>query len=214
VSRAIAPGDEACRHPASRGSVGAWARGARRTAAVLGAIGLGLTLGCAGYSTSRLVAEPGIASVAVLEFDNQTYRRDIEMRLTQTLAQEVRARTPWRIESPARADALLSGTIRQADTQVLAQDKDRNSLEQRYRWVVDCKLVERSTGRVLRDWSVTRRQEWSEGQFGESLDTSATDDIARAVALAIVEGLEKPIGNPDAVPPPRTVHYRLPGASK
>jgi len=53
--------------------------------------------GCSGYSTSRLVAEPGVSSIAVMQFDNQTYRRDIEMRLTQIVAQEVRARTPWRI---------------------------------------------------------------------------------------------------------------------
>ena len=130
-----------------------------RLARRLIALGLGLCAPACGYSTSRLVAEPGISSVAVLQFDSQSYRRDLEMRLTQMVALEVRSRTPWKIESPARADALLSGTIRSAETRVLAQDRQYNPTEERFRWVVDCKLVERCSGRVLRNWTVTRRQE-------------------------------------------------------
>ncbi len=170
---------------------------------------LGLTVGC-GYSSRRLVDAPGVRTVAVLQFENDTYRRDLEFRLTRALAEEVRARTPWRIATPGTADALLTGTIRSAETRVLAEDKDSNPISKRFKLVVDARLVDRATGRVIATVSSTESQEFADGYFGESLDGSATDSVMQSLAEAVVAGFERPIGAPDRVPvpDPRPVRVR------
>ena len=169
-----------------------------------GAAGIALALAwlpSCGYSTKRLVEEPCVSTVAVLQFDNRTFRRDLEFRLTRAVAEEVRARTSWRIASPATADALLSGTIHSADTTILAEDVHTAPIIDRLRMVVDAKLVERASGRVLRSWRVVDRTEYTPGRFQESLEGSAVDRISRQLAEQIVQGLEAPIGAPDAIPP-------------
>lgn len=177
----------------------------RRTAqTILAALSLAALLpapGC-GYSTQRLVDVPGVRTVAVLQFENDTYRRDLEFRLTRALAEEVRARTSWRIASPGSADALLTGTIRSAEVRTLAEDRDSTPISKRFRLVVDAKLVDRVTGRVITLVSSTESQEFAETYFGESLEGSATDTVMQSLAEAIVAGFERPIGTPDRVPAP------------
>jgi hypothetical protein len=148
--------------------------------------------GC-GYSTSRLVSVPGVSTVAVVQFENETFRRDLEQRLTQAVAEEVRARTSWRIASPATADALLSGTIRSAETRVLAEDRAGEPLADRLTVVVEATLVDRRSGRVLRRWHVVSRDEFTRRLFGESLEGSGIDAAARSLAEDVVAGLERPI---------------------
>jgi hypothetical protein len=165
-----------------------------------------LVASACGYSSRRLAEMPGVQSIAVVQFENATYRRDLEFRLTQAVAEEVRARTPWRIATPATADVVLSGTIRSAETSVLAERDDGQSddkILERYRVEVDCRLLERATGRELRAWTSVARQEFSPHRPGESLEGSATDGVTRSLAQEIVQGLERPIGRPGSVPPPR-----------
>jgi hypothetical protein len=170
----------------------------RRRAGVLALVVSALVAGC-GYSSKRLVDVGGVRSVAVLQFDNATFRRDLEHRLTQAVAEEVRARTSWSIASPATADALLSGTIRSAETRVLAEDPTTGDpIADRLTMVVDARLVERSTGRVLREWRATSRDEFARSLFGESLEGSAIDAATRSLAEDVVAGLERPIASPRA----------------
>ena len=173
-------------------------RGARGFA--LAALGSAALSAC-GYSTHRLVEEPSVSTVAVLQFDNKTFRRDLEFRLTRAVAEEVRARTSWRIASPSTADALLSGTIHSAETSILAEDVRSAPIVDRLRMVVDAKLVERCSGKVLRAWRVVDRTEYTPGRFQETLEGSAVDRISRQLAEQVVQGLESPIGVPDAIPP-------------
>jgi hypothetical protein len=169
-----------------------------------------LTLAACGYSSRRLVGERGVESVAIVQFDNRTYRRDLEFRVTRAVAEEIRARTTWRIESASSADALLRGTIRSADTGVLVEAPDRTPIASRLRVVADVELVERVTGRVLRRFTAFERQEYTEGRFGESLEGSAIDVVAMSLAQDVVQGLERPIGEPQGVPPPNAPQREFP----
>jgi Lipopolysaccharide-assembly len=167
---------------------------------VVAATFLGLV--ACGYSSKRLTHVEGVRTIAVAQFDNATYRRDLEFRLTQAVAQEVRARTSFRIASPESADAVLTGTIRSAETTLLIEERDTDEpIEQRFRWVVDARLVDRRTGNVIREWRAVDRAEWTEGRFGETLDAYATDVLARLLAEQVVQGLERPVGSADTVPP-------------
>ncbi len=193
------------RRPSGLASPAGRIRGARVRVATVAALLACAALAACGYSTARLVAQPGVASVAVAQFDNQTYRRDLEFRLTKSVAEEVRARTPWRLLSPATADAVLSGTIRTAQSDVLAEDDDdaRTPIARRWRLEVECQLVERRTGKVLRAYTVAARQEFAPDRYGETEDGSATDTVLRSLAMQVVQGLERPVGFDEAVPPDR-----------
>jgi hypothetical protein len=174
------------------------ARGARATAACLVAAALA---SCA-YSTKRLADVPGASTIAVLQFENQTFRRDYEFRLTRAVAEEVRARTSLRIGSPSSADVLLTGTITSVETRALADDRNLDPLVDRLRVYVVARLVERATGRCLRTWQVADEEEFARGRFGETLEGSAIDDSVRVLAQKVVQGLEPPIGDPGRAPPP------------
>ncbi len=176
--------------------------------AALALVALLPATGC-GYSTRRLTDVPGVRTVAVLQFENDTYRRDLEFRLTRALAEEVRARTTWRIASPGSADALLTGTIRSAEVRTLAEDRDATPISKRFKLVVDAKLVDRVSGRVIALVSSTESQEFAETYFGESLDGSATDTVMQSLAEAVVAGFERPIGAPDRVPAPDALPARV-----
>lgn len=191
------------RGPATRRPPGLASRVRACVPRVAVALAAAALAGC-GYSTRRLVEQPGVATIAVAQFDNQTYRRDLEQRLTKVVAEEVRARTPWRMLSPSTADAVLTGTIREATSDVLAEDDDsqRTPIARRWRFTVQCTLTARS-GAVLRSYTVEARQEYGPGRYGETDDGSATDTVLRTLAIRIVQGLERPVGDGEAVPPDR-----------
>jgi hypothetical protein len=172
--------------------------------AVLAVLGVG---GACGYSSKRLVEVSGVSTVAVMQFDNETFRRDLEFRLTQAVAEEVRARTSWRIASERTADVLLAGTVRSAETRVLAEDPDTSDpVLDRLTVVVDARLVDRRTGRVLREWRAVASDEFARDRFGESLEGSAIDVATRRLAQDVVRGLERPLAPqaPATAVPPRT----------
>lgn len=185
-------------------------RAARGVVAALACLVVPIAASGCGYSSRRLIDHRRFESVAILQFDNRTFRRDLEFRVTRAVAEEVRARTRWRIATPSDADTWLRGTIRTADTAVLAEEADRTPIAQRYRVVVDVEWVEHATGRVLRRYAVTARQEFTEGRFGESLEGSTTDAVATALAKEVVEGLERPIGCADTVPLARPARPETP----
>ena len=176
------------------------------------ALGLGalLTLAGCSYSSHRLVSARGVSSIAVLQFDNKTYRRDLEVRVTRAVAEEIRARTSWRLESPSAADVILKGSIHSADTGVLAEASDRTPIAERFRVVADIELIERATGKVLRKFVTAERQEYTPQRFGETLEGSTTDVIAMSLAEDVVQGLEKPVGADDTIPPPNAPRRDLP----
>ncbi len=67
--------------------------------------------GCNGYSDEPLY-EKSVKSVYVEMFDNATFRRDIEYDLTNSLAKQIEAETPYKIVSNKnKADTVISGKI-------------------------------------------------------------------------------------------------------
>ncbi|MCC7139937.1 MAG: hypothetical protein IT460_16060 [Planctomycetes bacterium] len=180
------------------------------------ALGLALAVVGCGYSTSRLVEAPGVQTVAVAQFDNRTYRRDLEQRFTKILAEEVRARTPWRVASVGSADAVLEGAIEDAEAPILSEEDDqaRTPIAQRYRVRVKGQLTDRRTGRVIRSFDVTSFEAFAPGSYGETEDASATDTVLGSAARSVVHALERPIGDPARTPPGARVHPRNPFASE
>ncbi len=91
-----------------------------------------------------------LPSVAVLPFDNVTFRRGLEARLTRFLADEMRARSPRAAAAHGQADWLLEGTIEHAGERVLSEDRNDSVRESSFEVTVSVTLKERSTARILK----------------------------------------------------------------
>ncbi len=77
--------------------------------------------GC-GYSI-RPPYDPGVHTVYVPIFKGVSFRRDLNLQLTEMLIKEIEKRTPFKVVgSPEGADSTLSGTITMADKNMLVEN--------------------------------------------------------------------------------------------
>jgi outer membrane lipopolysaccharide assembly protein LptE/RlpB len=171
--------------------VTAGGRPARRaTLAATSALAAWLALTGCGYSTRRLTELPtSTRTIAVMTFQNQGFRRDMELRLSQAVVDEVRARTHYAIGSADSADVLLSGSM-VANESVVTLDEDDSALQKRLYGEVHVTLTDRRSGRVLKQYVAKDFIEYTPDRFGESLEGSATDEWVRRVAERVVQGFE------------------------
>jgi hypothetical protein len=151
---------------------------------------LALAGACAGYSTQRLTDFPGARTVAVLPFENTGFRRDLALRLAQAVATEVRARTSLGMAAPASADLLVRGRARAEEVPVVL-DEDGRVVQKRLEGWLDVEVVERATGRVLRQARLLANEDFRPGVDGESLEGSGTDEWARRIAVQVADLLER-----------------------
>lgn len=143
-----------------------------------------------GYTTTRLDAWPEARTVAVVPFENTGYRRDLELRLTQAVADEIRARTSLALTTPAAADLVVSGQV-DASEQTVIQNLDRTAALQRLDGTLTVTVRERRTGRVLRQQDVSTYQEFRPGRLEERVDGRTTDAWVARVARRVVDLLER-----------------------
>lgn len=151
-----------------------------------------LLAACQGYSTKPLATIGGARTIGVLPLVNTGYRRDLEMRLTHALLDELRARGTMGIVEPTRADVVLSGEM-SATEDVIGQDDERRPLEKRLRGTLKIVLRERATGRVLREATIQELEEYRPDAEGRALEGPATDAWTRRMARRAVDALEAPI---------------------
>lgn len=156
-----------------------------RTLAILAC----LTSSACGYSTQRLDAFPNARTIAVIPFQSDGYRRDLDLRLTQAVVTEIRGRTSYALGSPASADLLLSGTM-QADEVVTVQRGDRRVVQKRLQGALNVTITDRRSGRVLKTYRAYDTATYTPGIQGESLEGSAYSEWVGRVALRVVQGLE------------------------
>jgi hypothetical protein len=126
--------------------------------------------GC-GY-TLGYRARDGIESIAVPVFENRSLRRELELVLTELVVREIQQRTPLRVTSRERADAVLLGAILRVDEKVLVEDDDDNVLESSATVRVAVELVDRSGRRIFR-YGDERPREGEPGPTGPALVETA-----------------------------------------
>jgi hypothetical protein len=149
-----------------------------------------LLASCAGWSTQRLTDFPAARTIAVRPFDNLGFRRDLELRLTRAVTEEVRARTSLALTTPDKADLVLSGRMQAEETPVVL-DENGQVIQKRLLGWLQVQVVERATGRVVRQRRVATHAEWLEGAPGQSLQGSATDEWVRRIAEKVAQTLER-----------------------
>lgn len=159
------------------------ARLALAAAVAIAAFGLN---GC-GYST-RSLFDPDIRTVAIDVFDNTTFRRDLELVLTRRVAAEVRQRSPWRVETHGRADAVIRGTLISVGEIPLSESRDDLVIESSVVVTASIRLVDQSSGATLQQAQRTSTVAYVTAR-GESLQT-ALDQSLRELAEDLVQALE------------------------
>ena len=140
-----------------------------------------------GYSTSSLLRKD-ISSVCVPVFDNQTFYRGLETRLTKAVVEEVELHTRLRFAARARADSVLEGELLEYDESVVAKTTmdailvKKISAKARFRW------VDRLTGAPIVRWTEVRES----ARFAVAIGEPQEERVFRELAQRIVEKMEEP----------------------
>ncbi len=164
---------------------------------------LALALAACGYAFDRDRGEARLPSgelprVAVIPFDNETFRRGLEIALTRLLDDELRARSPRAPSAPAEADWLLKGTIVRADERIYSEDKDDVVTESSIVLEVEVTLEDRAAEKILRTYTFRERVPFSAFAGRISTLAEAETEALREIAERIVYWLEA--GHPERRP--------------
>ena len=155
---------------------------------------LPVVLAACGYSVGHENdAERGSAdlpSVAVIPFDNESFRRGLEIRLSRLLADEIRSRSPDAARPASEADYLLEGSIVQADERVLSEDTEDQVRESSFVVSVRVILKERATEKVVGSYTFREQEPFSDRAGRLSTVEQAADEALRDIAESIVYWLE------------------------
>jgi hypothetical protein len=131
-----------------------------------------------------------VKTVAVPIFTNPTFRREDGLKITRAIAQEIEARTPYRVAAEDVADTVLEGRIVSANTATVIRNRDNaQPQEQLYVMRIDFVWKDLRTGRVL-----VERRNFEAAQsffpyFGES-DFVGSQSTAESLATAVVDQLQ------------------------
>lgn len=162
----------------------------RKTGLALAALICLAGLSSCGYSTKPLYQQ-SVRTVAVPIFGNKTFRRDWEMRLTEAIAKNIEARTPYKIAPEADADTVLTGEIVRIDEVVLTRQYGINlPRETQLTVVVNFVWKDlRSNGRILVERKEFNRSATEILPLNERV-TDAEQMAVERVAAAIVDQLQ------------------------
>jgi hypothetical protein len=104
---------------------------ARQTALL--AVALVACAGCAGYRVgAETLYRPDIQTVHVPIFESDSFRPDLAERLTEAVAKEIEAKTPYKVVGDLNADSTLTGRI--------VRDQKRPLAENRQDWPRDIEI--------------------------------------------------------------------------
>jgi hypothetical protein len=144
-----------------------------------------------GYKAGTLFPRE-VNSVYVEMFDNLTFRRGAEYKLTDALAKRIEAETPYKIISDRdRADTLVSGRITWLGEALLTMERERGlPLEKEFEAVAVVSWKNLKTGELLIDSrSVSGSASFSDYQ-NQDLDYASSLAVNN-LAVKIVELMEQ-----------------------
>lgn len=162
-----------------------------RRAAIALALVLGSMLAGCGYrlAGSSALYPAGIDTVAIPTVTNETFHRGNTAQLTAALVGQLEARTPYRVESLARADSVLEVTITDIRRRTTSRNLDTSlPHEQLYIVLADVVWKDLRSGQVLMRLANFEQTAALYPTLGES-DFLASQEAAEQLALGIVEAM-------------------------
>jgi len=167
-------------------------RSMRRVFTLLGLLGLPLaflTMSGCGYHMGSLVSGD-VRTVHVQVFDNATFRRGLELQLTEAVLKEIRRRSHLRIADRAEADSILTGEIVDFRGRVETRDVEDEVFSEDVTVYVNFKWSDRRTGRLLAEGVNLKRPVRLFVTRGDTLP-AATSESFRRLAELIVDRMEE-----------------------
>ena len=153
------------------------------------AVAIMLLLAGCGYTAGSLVSRQ-YRTVYVPIWENHTFRRGLEFRLTRRLQQEIEGKTHLKLTTEERADTRLSGEIVDFEPRVLTEDLFDRPVEIQVRVVVNFRWEDLRTGQtIVSEVHLAQTGEAIPGR-GETTEGQAADKAFQDVAEQIVEKLE------------------------
>jgi len=143
---------------------------------------------CSGWSVKPLVVD-GMERIFVPYFQNDTFYRGLEERLTLEVLARVHERADLRLVDRGAADLILEGRVVDFEQRVLSENTDNRTLESSAIVTVQVKVVRVSDGQVMRQETLTDRAEFFRG-LGETLET-AEDESFKTLSHRIVSLVER-----------------------
>lgn len=149
--------------------------------------GLLALAGC-GYRSGTLIP-PHVESVHVKMFDNETFRRELEIPLTRAVKDEVARRTNLRLAPAGVADSTISGAITRVRARAIVYDQADEVLTQditvhvRFEW-------RDARGRLLASSTVSETAQRFAPRDETQADAiqAAMQDLAERIVEAMQEG--------------------------
>lgn len=180
-----------------RESRAAWELVVRGLSHAVSLASLLLVSGC-GYTVGNGF-NPDVRTVSVPIFENDTFRRGIEVQLTEAVQKEIQKRTPYRLAKGLNADTRLTGRIVQTRKDVLGENRFDDPRELQLSLMIVTKWENLRTGEVLAVQEVplsptaiplTSQTEFAP-EVGQSLATGTHEAIDQ-LARRIVNMMETP----------------------
>ncbi len=143
--------------------------------------------------------EPSVTSIEIPTFGNETYRRGLELMLTEAVQKEVQKRTTMRIVRGPGAQTRLTGRIVNAQKHVLGETAFDDPRELQLTMVIEVTWEDMRTGRILGQQTVPVPAQavslFAQSEFapevGHSLATATNDAVVRT-ARRIVDMMDAP----------------------
>lgn len=137
-----------------------------------------------------------VRSLGVGTIENQSLEYGLEKNLAFAFEREVFIRRHYTLAtSPARADALLAGTIREVSRRPVAFDSDDQAVLYEVLMRVDLSLVRQRDGKVL--WSVRDLREFDE--YTSNPNVAATSSVDFQRGTLDVKNLQRDTGEDNTV---------------
>lgn len=131
-----------------------------------------------------------IRSVAVIPFENETASSEVPAELHLELRKAMESRLGVREAPEARANAVVTGTIRRYEADVpvgFSADPARaTTARRRVQIVVDVKIVDQTTGKTLFE----RAGLSAEGEYAERAEPEGRKQAIERIISDIIEGAQ------------------------
>lgn len=133
---------------------------------------------------------PHIKTIAVVPFENETAVSDVQREISDSLRSRLARRLGVREAAENRANAVVSGTIRQYQTDipvgVTSNTNAPTTSRRTVNIVLDVDVVDQISGKSL--W--TRKSLSVEGQYDEGAELEGRAQAIDRIVNAIVEGIQ------------------------
>ena len=146
----------------------------------------GFVLAGCGYRAGDLY-DDSIGTVAVPIFENRTFYRDVEFKLTEALIKQIETRTPYKVASESAADSILTGTITRVDKRLLSRQFDTGLPQE-----VQVIIIASFEWKDLRTGRIMRKRSRVEGT-GEYVPTHPVNEPFEAARHGAVDVLSSEI---------------------